>query len=134
MDPLEIGCVIAVEGDTVDVQISIADLKIEYHGKTYRVGRLGTYITIPMDRRTLIGYTTRVGFIGDLEPGPDPATPKRIGITCQLLGTITGDRFSRGVNEYPTIGDPVRLGVDEDFELIFGCFDEMATTGGVPKA
>ncbi len=130
MDPLEIGLVIGVEGDTVDVQISVCDLRIDYHGKTYRVGRLGTYVTIPMERRTLIGYITRVGVTGELEPGPNPAAPRRITLTVQLLGTVTGDKFSRGVNEYPTLGDPVRLGVDEDFELIFGCFDELAGQDG----
>ncbi|MBI5864172.1 MAG: DUF87 domain-containing protein, partial [Planctomycetes bacterium] len=134
MDPLEIGRVIAVEGDEIEVQISVADLKMEYHGKTYRVGRLGTYITIPMCRRTLIGYITRVGFSGELEPGPNPDSPSRITVRAQLLGTITGDKFSRGVNEYPTLGDPVRLGVDEDFELIFGCFEELASVGGTAKA
>ncbi|MBW7904387.1 MAG: ATP-binding protein [Phycisphaerae bacterium] len=136
MDPLEIGHVIGVDGDTVDVQISVEDLKLEYHGKTYRIGRLGTYVTLPMDRRTLIGYITKVGFAGDLEPGPYPGPPRRITVTSQLLGTVEGDRFSRGVNEYPTLGDPVRLGVDEDFELIFGCFDELAGNdgGGYRKA
>ncbi len=131
MDPLEIGHVIGVEGDSVHVQISVGDLHFEYHGKSYRIGRPGSYITIPMGRRTLIGYTTSVGFAGDLEPGPQPEAPARVTITCQLLGTVTGDRFSRGVNEYPTVGDAVRLGVDEDFELIFGCFDELANDAGV---
>lgn len=134
MDPLHIGHVIAVEGDTVEVQVSRSALNLEYHGKQYRVGRLGSYVTIPLERKTLIGYVTRVGHSGELEPGPDPNTPRRITITCQLLGTIIGDRFSRGVNEYPTLGDHVRLGVDEDFELIFGCFDELAEDGGVRKA
>ena len=62
MDPLEIGHVIGVEGDSVHVQISVGDLHFEYHGKSYRIGRPGSYITIPMGRRTLIGYTTSVGF------------------------------------------------------------------------
>jgi hypothetical protein len=134
MDPLEIGHVIAVEGDTVEVQISRTDLHLEYHGKTYRVGRLGTYVTIPMDRRTLIGYITRVGAAGELDPAPNPEAPRRVTISCQLLGTVEGDKFRRGVNEYPTLGEPVRLGVDEDFELIFGCFDELADDAGTRKA
>ena len=134
MDPLEIGYVIGVEGDTVDVQISVADLRLEYHGKTYRIGRLGTYVTIPMERRTLVGYITRVGTAGDLNPGPNPEAPARVTISCQLLGTIQGDQFRRGVNEYPTLGDNVRLGVDEDFELIFGSFDELAEDAGTRKA
>ncbi len=126
MDPLKIGHVIAVEGDEVLVQIVRDDLHVEYHGTEYRVGRLGTYVTLPMERSTIIGYITRVGVQGDLEPGPDPDKPRRISMTVQLLGTIRNDKFTRGVNEYPTLGDDVRLAIDEDFELIFGCFDEMA--------
>ena len=126
MDPLRIGYVIGVEGDSVDVQISVDDLRIDYHGTVYRIGRLGTYVTLPMDRSTLIGYVVRIGVQGDLEPGPDPGQPRRVSMSVQLLGTIREDKFSRGVNEYPTLGDPVRLAIDEDFELIFGCFDEMA--------
>jgi len=134
MDPLEIGYVIAVDGDSIDVQLSVTDLHVEYHGKTYRIGRLGTYVTLPMEQRTLIGYVVRCGVAGELAPAPNPAKPTQITIRCQLLGTVEGDRFSRGVNEYPTLGDPVRLGVDEDFELIFGCFDELANDGGVRKS
>ncbi len=129
MDALRIGYVIGVEGDSVEVQISVPELRVEYHGTTYRVGRLGTYITIPMGKNTLIGYVTRVGAAGELEPGPSPAAPRRITMTTQLLGTICNEKFQRGVSEYPTLGDPVRLGVDEDFELIFGCFDDMLGAG-----
>ena len=39
-DPLEIGHVIGVEGDAVEVQIGVDDLHLSYHGKTYRIGRL----------------------------------------------------------------------------------------------
>lgn len=126
MDPLKIGHVIGVNGDQVDVQITVHDLHIDYHGTIYRVGRLGTYVTLPLERHTLIGYITRVGAAGELEPGPNPGQPRRVTMTVQLLGTVRNDKFSRGVSEYPTLGDPVRLGIDEDFELIFGCFTELA--------
>ncbi len=134
MDPLEIGHVIGVEGDAVEVQISVSDLHIEHHGHMYRVGRLGTYVTFPMHRATIIGYVTRVGFHGDLEPGPDPDQPRYVTLRAQLIGTVCGEKFTRGVNEYPTIGDPVRLGVEEDFRVIFGCFDERAVERGQKKA
>ncbi|MEW6197832.1 MAG: ATP-binding protein [Planctomycetota bacterium] len=126
MDPLKIGHVIGVNGDQVDVQITVHDLHIDYHGTIYRVGRLGTYVTLPLEKHTLIGYITRVGAAGELEPGPNPGQPRRVTMTVQLLGTVRNDKFSRGVSEYPTLGDPVRLGIDEDFELIFGCFTELA--------
>ncbi|MCH8804983.1 MAG: ATP-binding protein [Planctomycetes bacterium] len=134
MDPLKVGHVIGVTGDTVDVQICVADLRLNYHGTTYRVGRLGTYVTLPLERITLIGYVVGVGATGELEPGPDPGRPRRITMNVQLLGTIRNDKFTRGVNEYPTLGDPVRLAVDEDFELIFGCFDDLAKGGDHRKA
>ncbi|MEW6252637.1 MAG: hypothetical protein AB1716_18525, partial [Planctomycetota bacterium] len=118
MDPLKIGHVIAVEGDTVEVQISVANLRLEHHGTIHRVGRLGTYVTLPVEANTLIGYVTRVGASGELEPGPDPDRPRRITMTVQLLGTIRDRKFSRGVSEYPTLGDPVRLAIDDDFALI----------------
>ncbi len=130
MDPLKIGHVIGVHGDHVEVQISVGDLHIEYHGTTYRVGRLGTYVTLPMGRHTLVGYITRVGAAGELEPLPDPGMPRCITMTVQLIGTVRNDQFARGVNEYPTLGDTVRLAIDEDFELIFGCFDALATEAG----
>src|SRR5512134_3064979 len=126
MDPLKIGHIIGVDGDAVEVQISVTDLHLNYHGTIYRVGRLGTYVTMPLERHTLIGYITRVGAYGDLEPGPNPEAPRRITMTVQLIGTVRNDKFSRGVSEYPTLGDSVRLAVDEDFELVFGSFDDMA--------
>ncbi|MBN2447225.1 MAG: ATP-binding protein [Phycisphaerae bacterium] len=134
MDPLSIGHVIGVDGDEVRVQISRENLRLEYHGTTHRVGRLGTYVTLPMGRDLLVGYVTAIGTQGDLEPGPDPVAPRRIVMSVQLLGTIRDEKFVRGVNEYPTLGDTVRLGVDEDFELIFGSFDELARGEGYPRA
>ncbi len=130
MDPLEIGRIIGVEGDNVEARLTRDDLLLDYHGKSYRIGRLGSYVTVPLERRTLIGYVTRVGRTGALaafEPEQNGRAPT---LSFQLLGTVEGDKFRRGVNEYPTLGDAVRIGVDEDFELIFGCFDEMSGGSG----
>ncbi|MCH7870849.1 MAG: ATP-binding protein [Planctomycetes bacterium] len=131
MDPLKIGHIISVDGDTVEVQITIENLLLDYHGTEYRVGRLGTYVTIPVGKHILVGYIVRIGATGDLEPLPAPAAPRRITMTTQLLGTIRNDSFRRGVAEYPTLGDIVRLAVDEDFELIFSSFDNLAEGEGV---
>ena len=120
MNPLEIGHVIGVAGDEVEVQISIHDLHFAHAGKVYRIGRMGTYVAIPLEQVTLFGYVTRVGATGDLEPGPNPGQPRRITMTVQLIGTVRDNRFSRGVNDYPTLCDYVRLAVDEDFAPIFG--------------
>ncbi|MCK4342665.1 MAG: DUF87 domain-containing protein [Phycisphaerae bacterium] len=134
MDSPKIGHVIGVDGDAVEVQITVADLRIGYQGRVYRVGRLGTYVTISLETSKLIGYVTRVGAEGELEPGPSPAAPRRITMTIQLLGTLRAEKFSRGVSEYPILGDPVQLGVEEDFQLIFGSFEDLAGGNGVRKA
>lgn len=131
MDPLKIGHIIAVNGDTVEVQITVEKLLLNYHGTDYRIGRLGTYVTVPVGKHILVGYVVRVGAVGELPPLPAPAVPRRIAMTIQLLGTIRNDTFRRGVAEYPTLGDIVRLGIDEDFELIFSSFDNMAGGKGV---
>jgi DNA helicase HerA-like ATPase len=133
-NPLKVGHIIRVDGDTVEVQLSIRDLRIEYDGRQHRVGRLGTYVTIPMDGCKIIGYVTCVGVHGDLEPGPDPDKPRRVSMTTQLLGTVRNGKFSRGVNEYPTLGEEVLLGVEEDFRMIFGTFDDMAGGGAERKS
>ncbi len=135
MNSLDIGHVIGVNGDEVEVQLRVIDPQIEYRGRVYRVGRLGTYVTLPLNDAIIIGYVTRVGVCGQLEPAPDPGTPRWLSMTVQLLGTIRDEKFSRGVNEYPTIGDIVRLGVEEDFRRIFGTFEQLAKgSKKVPKA
>lgn len=129
MDRLQIGHVIAVDGDSVEVQVTLANLHVEVDGRRQRVGRLGSYVTIPMGDAGIIGYVSRVGMRGDLG-GVDPnGRPHPITIGVQLLGTIRGERFTRGVNEYPTLGDRVDLASRGDFSLIFGTFDQLAAGG-----
>lgn len=132
MDPLSVGHVMAVGDDEVRVSVTRPDLVFEYHGATYRIGRLGSYVTLPLGEETLVGYVTGI----NSQPAADDpkATPRLVALSIQLLGTIRGQKFVRGVNAYPTLGDPVRLGVDEDFELIFGSFDALAAGGKHPKS
>ncbi len=134
MDPLKVGHVIGVDGDCVDIKLTCTTTVIEYHGTEYRVGRLGTYITIPIGRVTLIGYVTKVASEENETNEVDENSLPPRSMQVQLLGTVRNDKFSRGVSEYPTLGDIVRLGVDEDFELIFGCFDQIANADGMKRS
>lgn len=126
MDRLHIGHVIHVDGDDVEIQLTLADLHVESDGRPQRVGRLGSYVTIPMGDFTIIGYVTGVGVRSDLQgPAHNGRTPPA-AIHVQLLGTVKGERFTRGVNEYPTLGDPAHLAVAADFQAIFGTFDTLS--------
>ncbi|MFH0980067.1 MAG: ATP-binding protein [Planctomycetota bacterium] len=121
MNPLKIGNVIRVESGRLEVVLSLRDYDLEHNGRSYRVGQLGSYVTVPLSDRTLVGFVTAVGreeiAVADIEP--------QIIMHVQLLGEIKSGRFTRGINESPVIGDDVWVAVQEDFEKIFGSFDQL---------
>ena len=121
MNPLKIGNVIKVESGRIEVLVTAPDLNVHHDDKTYRIGQLGSYITIPMDTRTLVGYVTGMGrqelTVVEVEP--------QLLMRVELVGEIKAGRFSRGIDEYPVVGDDVWVAVHGDFESIFGSFDEL---------
>lgn len=130
MNPLKIGNVIRVENGRVDVVVTTKDLNIQYEDRTYRVGQLGSYVTIPLDDRTIIGFVLAAGrqevTVVDIEP--------QLIVQVQLLGEIKAGRFVRGVNEYPIVGDDVWVAVHRDFEAIFGSFDQLLSGSKHPES
>ncbi|MCH7993854.1 MAG: ATP-binding protein [Planctomycetes bacterium] len=130
MNPLKIGNVIRVESGRVDVVITATDLNLLFEDRTYRVGQLGSYITIPMDKRTIVGFVVAVGrqevSVVDIEP--------QLIMQVQLLGEIAAGNFVRGVNEYPIVGDDVWVAVQADFEAIFGSFDQLLSGSKHPQS
>lgn len=123
MDELLIGQVIQVEAEGVEVLVTTPKMELEYQGTRYRVGQLGGYVALPRDKRLLIGYITAIG----RRANPQGDTAHHVVLSCQLLGTIAARHFLRGVNDYPTIGDPVRIATDEDFAVMFGTQQDAAT-------
>ena len=130
MNPLKIGNVVRVESGRVHVLITAKDLNVEHDGQTYRVGQLGSYVTLPMDNHTIVGFVVSTGrqevTVVDVEP--------QLEMHVQLLGEIKAGRFVRGVNEYPIIGDDVWVAVRNDFESIFGSFDQLLAGSKHPQS
>lgn len=130
MNPLKIGNVIRVGSGCVDLVITAADLNLLHEDRTYRIGQLGSYVTIPMDEHTVVGFVTGVGrqevTMVDVEP--------QLIMQVQLLGEISQGRFVRGVNEYPIVGDDVWVAVRGDFEAIFGSFDQLLSGSKHPQS
>lgn len=130
MDPLKIGNVIRVSSGKLDVLITLPDLHIDHDERTYRVGQLGSYVTIPINDRTLVGFVTALGrqenTVGDVRP--------QLIMQIQLLGEVKAGRFVRGVNEYPIVGDDVWVAVRKDFEAIFGTFDQLLSGSKHPQS
>lgn len=130
MNPLKIGNVVRVDSGIIRVLITVKDLNIEHGEQTYRVGQLGSYVTIPMNNRTIVGFVVSTGrqevTVVDVEP--------QLEMQVQLLGEIHAGRFVRGVNEYPIIGDDVWVAVRKDFESIFGSFDQLLAGSKHPQS
>lgn len=130
MNPLKIGNVIRVDSGCIEVLITVNDLDVVHEDQTYRVGQLGSYVTIPMDTRTLVGFVVSTGrqevTVVDVEP--------QLLMKVQLLGEIQAGRFVRGVNEYPIVGDDVWVAVRNDFESIFGSFDQLLAGSKHPQS
>lgn len=130
MNPLKIGNVIRVNSGQVDVMITTPDLNILIEGENYRVGQLGSYVTIPIEDRTIVGFVTG---LGRQEVAVVEVQPQLI-MQIQLLGEVKAGRFVRGVNEYPIVGDDVWVAVKKDFEAIFGTFDQLLSGSKHPQS
>ncbi|MEK6799586.1 MAG: DUF87 domain-containing protein [Planctomycetota bacterium] len=130
MNPLKIGNVVRVDANRVQVVLTVKNLNLEHDGQTFRVGQLGTYVTVPMDSRTLVGFVMAAGrqevTVVDVEP--------QLMIDVQLLGEIHAGRFIRGVNAYPIIGDDVWVASGKDFDAIFGSFDQLLAGSKHPQS
>lgn len=122
-DPTLLGTVQDVKGATVSVSLDATTLSglafIKGHG--YRIGQVGSFVRVPM------GYIDLFGIVSQVGAG---AIPEKIAhlepqgyrwMTVQLVGE--GDRvgeFTRGVSQYPTVGDQVHLVTDDDLGRIYG--------------
>jgi len=129
MDTQKIAEVVAVSGSIVEAVITAKSMIVEHEDQRVRLGQIGTYVSLEVDDLRLIGYVTS----GARRDSPGSATGPAF-LSIQLLGTIRGNRFDRGIDGYPTVGDPVSLACRSDFETIFGTFDQLASGSKYPKS
>ncbi len=130
MNSLKIGNVVRITSGRLDVVVTALDLNLVHDDRTYRIGQLGSYVTIPMDTRTIVGFVMGLGrqevTTADVEP--------QLIMQVQLLGEIKACQFQRGVNEYPIVGDDVWVAVQGDFEAIFGSMDQLLSGTKHPQS
>lgn len=122
--------VINVDGASVEALITTEGMVVEHEGKRRRLGQVGSYVTLPIDEIRLIGYVTGV----TRRESPEPNGRTENVMSVQLLGTNHEERFDRGVDRYPTIGDPILLASRRDFEIIFGTMEQLAGGKSYPRS
>lgn len=122
----EIGRVVAVDTAQVSIELN-RDLKgmarTTYEG-SQEVGRINSYVIIPVAARRLVAIITRVVLVEEAEMRADrtmvtlPAARRLMKAT--LIGTIDGSSFRQGVSVFPVLDSSVHLAERADLDSIFG--------------
>jgi hypothetical protein len=107
------------------VAVLDSDVQIDEPGEDspYRIGQLGSYVTLPQDEdQYAVGMITemrRSTVGGDFKDGA--GADQRI-LEIQLVGTVRFGRFERGVSIFPTVDGPVCTTDREDLRTIFSTY------------
>jgi len=135
----EIGRVVAVDTAQVTIELN-QDLKgmsrSTYEGPQ-EVGRINSYVIIPVGARRLVAMVTRVVLVEEAELKADrtmvalPAARRLMKAT--LIGTIDGEKFRQGVSLFPVLDNPVHLAGRADLDAIFGPIEEGAAAAPDPN-
>jgi DNA helicase HerA-like ATPase/regulator of sigma D len=122
----EIGRLVAVDTAQVTVELN-RDLKAltrsTYEG-TLEVGRINSYIIIPVGVRRIVAMVTRVLLTEESELKADktmvtlPSSRRLMKAT--MIGTIDEGRFRQGISLFPVLDTPVLITTKEDLNAIFG--------------
>ena len=134
----EIGRVVAVDTEQVSIELN-RDLKgmsrSTYEG-TQEVGRINSYVIIPVGGRRLVAMVTKVVLVEETGMKADrtmvtlPAARRLMKAT--LIGTIDGTAdgpvFRQGISVFPVLDNPVHLVGRGDLDAIFGPIDLKVPT------
>lgn len=127
----EIGRVVAVDTAQVTVELN-RDLKAltrsTYEG-TLEVGRINSYVIIPVGARRIVAMVTRVLLTEESELKADktmvmlPSSRRLMKAT--MIGTIDEGTFRQGINLFPVLDSPVLITTRKDLDAIFGKSSEQ---------
>ena len=122
----EIGRIVAVDTAQVTVELN-RDLKAltrsTYEG-TLEVGRINSYIIIPVGARRIVAMVTRVLLTEESELKADktmvtlPSSRRLMKAT--MIGTIDEGKFRQGINLFPVLDSPVLITTGKDLDAVFG--------------
>ena len=126
MNDHEIGRVMSVDTSQVIIELN-KDLKAltksTYEG-TLEIGRINSYVVIPVGARRIVAMITRVYLTEDSELKADktmvslPSSRRLMKAT--MIGTIDEGEFKQGINLFPVLDSPVLITTKADLDAIFG--------------
>ncbi len=119
-DPTFLGTITEVTGSAVGVDLarSVESGLSIFKGKTYRVGQVGSFVRVPQGYHDLLGVVAATGAqVSRPKDAPDSNAGRWMKV--ELVGEALGGVFERGVSQYPNIGDPVHLAVEEHLRQVY---------------
>lgn len=122
----EIGRIVAVDTAQVSIQLNrdVKGMSWNTYEGTQEVGRINSYVIVPVGARRLVAMVTRVVLVEEAEMKADrtmvalPAARRLMKAT--LIGTIDSASFRQGVSSFPVLDNPVHLAGQADLDAIFG--------------
>lgn len=118
---------VSTAGLTVLIDEEIDSLTRELNGKTYYIGQVGSYVLIPF------GKLIVVAIVSDFKKRDvtiNGAGVQRYVMTVNLVGTVKGGRYERGVSIIPSVDSPVYLAEDADLTAVFSVFRKFGFSIG----
>jgi DNA helicase HerA-like ATPase len=110
---------------------SIESLSRDLSGKSYSIGQIGSYVVMPIGNITVLGMVTRMRYALDVNgSGGSPVTTKdlhtaRKEMDVQLIGSLVGSRFEKGIASFPPLGNDVYMTDDDDMSKLFTSFAQF---------
>jgi DNA helicase HerA-like ATPase len=122
----EIGRVVAVDTAQITIELS-RDLKaltrVTYEGSV-EVGRINSYVIIPVGNRRIVAMVTKVVLTEESELRADttmvtlPSSRRLMKAT--MIGTIEDKKFRQGISLFPILDSSVYITSKDDLDIIFG--------------
>lgn len=125
-DDFEIGRVVAVDTAQVTIELNrdLRALTRTTPEGVQEVGRINSYVIMPVGAHRLVAMVTRVSISEEAEVRADrtmvtlPSSRRLMKAT--LIGTISGQSFTQGVYLFPVLDNPVLLAAKQDLDVVFG--------------
>jgi len=130
----EIGRVVAVDTSQVTIELNrdLKALTLSTYEATVEVGRINSYVVIPVGARRVVAMVTRVVMTEEAELRTDKtmvALPSaRRLMKATMIGTIDGKAFTQGISLFPVLDTPVLVATKEDLIAIFGGKEDPEST------
>lgn len=127
-----VGKVISINGNRISVKMaeSLKSTMPIIDGLVYRVGQIGSFLRIPLGYADLYGIVTQIGAdaipdsLKELVFQENQQNFSTRWMSLVLVGERVGNKFERGVTQFPTAEDEVHLVTLNDLNIIYGGFDE----------